>query len=91
MVMAAVPNRRRGDEVLLSAIRHAIERSRTALGQEAKIREIRDGYPSLSRRERQVMEFVVRGRLNKQVGGELGISEITVKAHRGRVMPSPLG
>jgi hypothetical protein len=44
MVMAAVPNRRRGDEVLLSAIRHAIERSRTALGQEAKIREIRDGY-----------------------------------------------
>jgi FixJ family two-component response regulator len=75
-----------GDEVLLSAIRHAIERSHSALGQEAKIRAIRDGYASLSRRERQVMELVVRGRLNKQVGGELGISEITVKAHRGRVM-----
>jgi FixJ family two-component response regulator len=74
------------DEVLLSAIRHAIERSRTALSHEAKIRAIRDGYASLSGRERQVMELVVSGLLNKQVGGELRISEITVKAHRGRVM-----
>jgi FixJ family two-component response regulator len=75
-----------GDEVLLSAIRQAIDRSHTALGHESKIRAIRDSYATLSRRERQVMELVVRGRLNKQVGGELGISEITVKAHRGRVM-----
>ena len=75
-----------GDEVLLSAIRQAIERSRAALGHEAKIRSIRDAYASLSHRERQVMALVVRGLLNKQVGGELGISEITVKAHRGRVM-----
>src|SRR5882724_6758366 len=75
-----------GDEVLLSAIRQAIERSRAALGHEAKIRSIRDAYASLSHRERQVMALVVRGLLNKQVGGELGISEFTVKAHRGRVM-----
>jgi FixJ family two-component response regulator len=74
------------EEVLLSAIGNAIERSRTALCQEAKIQEIRDSYASLSRRERQVMALVVCGRLNKQVGGELGISEITVKAHRGRLM-----
>src|SRR6266403_2012901 len=67
-----------GDEVLLSAIRQAIERSRAALGHEAKMRSIRDAYASLSRRERQVMALVVRGLLNKQVGGELGISEITV-------------
>jgi FixJ family two-component response regulator len=75
-----------GDELLLGAIRLAIVRSQTALGHEKKIRAFRDGYASLSRRERQVMELVVRGRLNKQVGCELGISEITVKAHRGRVM-----
>src|SRR5712672_4873864 len=75
-----------GDDVLVNAIRHAIECSRAALGQEAKMRSIRDAYASLSRRERQVMALVVRGLLNKQVGGELGISEITVKAHRGRVM-----
>jgi FixJ family two-component response regulator len=73
-------------EVLLSAIRGALERSRTALNQEAAIRALRDCYASLSRREREVMGFVVAGLLNKQVGGELGISEITVKAHRGRVM-----
>jgi FixJ family two-component response regulator len=74
------------DEVLLSAIRHAIERSHIALRHEAEIQALRDCYASLSRREREVMALVVSGLLNKQVGGELGISEITVKAHRGRVM-----
>ena len=75
-----------GDDVLLSAIRQAIERSRAALDRGAEIGAIRDCYASLTRRERQVMDLVVSGRLNKQVGGELGISEITVKAHRGKVM-----
>jgi FixJ family two-component response regulator len=75
-----------GDDVLLGAIRHAIERSRTALDHEAEIRSLRDCYESLTRREREVMALVVSGRLNKQVGGELDISEITVKAHRGQVM-----
>ena len=74
------------DDALLSAIRHAIERSHTALGHEAEIRSLRDRYASLSRREQEVMALVVTGLLNKQVGFELGISEITVKAHRGRVM-----
>ena len=74
------------DEVLLNAIRHAIERSQTALGHEAEIRTLRDCYASLSHREREVMALVVTGLLNKQVGFELGISEITVKAHRGKVM-----
>jgi len=74
------------DEVLLSAIHNAIERSQAALTQEAQTRAIRSGYASLSRRERDVMALVVAGRLNKQVGGALGISEITVKAHRGKVM-----
>jgi FixJ family two-component response regulator len=75
-----------GDEVLLSSIRDAIERSRAAMTHDAKMRAVRDGYHSLSRREQQVMDLVVSGLLNKQVGAELGISEITVKAHRGRVM-----
>jgi FixJ family two-component response regulator len=75
-----------GDDVLLHAIRHALERSHTALGHEAELRALRDGYASLSRREREVMALVASGLLNKQVGWELGISEITVKAHRGRVM-----
>jgi FixJ family two-component response regulator len=75
-----------GDDVLVSAIRHAIELSHTALRREAGIRALQDCYASLSRRERQVMVLVVSGLLNKQVGGELGISEITVKAHRGKVM-----
>ena len=75
-----------GDETLLTAIRNAIERSRAALIHEAEIRTLRDCYASLSSREREVMALVVSGRLNKQVGGELGISEITVKAHRGHVM-----
>jgi FixJ family two-component response regulator len=74
------------DDVLLTAIRAALERSRVALGLEAEMRVLRDRYASLSQRERQVMALVVSGLLNKQVGGELGISEITVKAHRGKVM-----
>jgi FixJ family two-component response regulator len=74
------------DSKLLSAIRQALERSRIALDHEAETRELRDCYASLSRREREVMALVVRGLLNKQVGFELGISEITVKAHRGKVM-----
>ena len=75
-----------GDDVLLNAIQEAIERSRAALRHEAELRSIRDSYASLSCRERQVMALVVRGLLNKQVGVELGISEITVKAHRGNAM-----
>jgi FixJ family two-component response regulator len=74
------------DEVLLTAIRQALERSHLSLTQEAEMRELRDRYASLTPRERQVMALVVSGLLNKQVGGELGISEITVKAHRGQVM-----
>ena len=74
------------DEVLLTAIRQALERSRLALAQEAEMQELRDRYASLTPREMQVMALVVSGLLNKQVGGELGISEKTVKAHRGQVM-----
>jgi FixJ family two-component response regulator len=75
-----------GDYALLSAIRQALERSRIALAHDAEIRELRDRYASLSRREREVMALVVRGLLNKQVAFELGISETTVKAHRGKTM-----
>jgi FixJ family two-component response regulator len=74
------------DDVLLSAIRQALERSKTTLDQEAELRRFQERHASLSRREREVMALVVRGLLNKQVGFELGISEITVKAHRGQVM-----
>src|SRR2546426_8976828 len=74
------------DDVLLSAIRQAVERSETTLGQAAEMRTLRDRYASLSGREREVMALVVAGLLNKQVGSDLGISEITVKAHRGRMM-----
>ena len=74
------------DDVLLSAIRHAIERSQTSLCHETEMRALRDCYGSLSPREQEVMTLVVSGLLNKQVGRELGISEITVKAHRGKVM-----
>jgi FixJ family two-component response regulator len=74
------------DEVLLNAIRQAIARSHAALDDEAAIKTLQDLYDSLSRREQEVMVRVVTGRLNKQVGFDLGISEITVKAHRGRVM-----
>jgi FixJ family two-component response regulator len=75
-----------GDEVLLNAIRHAIEQSYSSLDHEAEIRAIRECYASLTPREREVMALVVSGVLNKHVGHELGISEITVKAHRGKVM-----
>jgi len=74
------------DDVLLTAIRHAIERSVAALSDEAEIQKLRDCYASLTRREREVMVLVVSGLLNKQVAGELGINEITVKAHRGKMM-----
>jgi FixJ family two-component response regulator len=73
-------------DVLLSAIGQALERSRVALGHEVETRAHRESYASLTLRERQVMALVVSGMSNKQIGGELGISEITVKAHRGRVM-----
>jgi FixJ family two-component response regulator len=74
------------DDVLLDAIRGAIERSRLALRQDSELRVLRACYASLTPREREVMALVVSGLLNKQVGSELGISEITVKAHRGQVM-----
>ena len=74
------------DEVLLTAIRHAIERSSAALGREAEIQGLRECYASLTSREREVMKLIVTGMLNKQVGLKLDISEITVKAHRGKVM-----
>jgi FixJ family two-component response regulator len=75
-----------GDDVLLGAIGHALERSRRTLEQDASMKPLRERYASLTPREREVMLLVVSGLLNKQVGGELGISEITVKAHRGQVM-----
>jgi len=73
-------------DVLLDVISNAIERSRAALDEDAELRALRDEYASLSRREREVMTRVVAGRLNKQVAADLGISEITVKAHRGQMM-----
>jgi len=74
------------DNVLLEAIGQALERSHTALCHETEMEALRERHASLSRREREVMALVVAGRLNKQVASELGISEITVKAHRGRMM-----
>jgi FixJ family two-component response regulator len=74
------------DDVLLDAIRNAIECSRAALDREGEVRLLRECHASLTRREREVLELVVTGLLNKQIAGELGISEITVKAHRGQVM-----
>jgi RNA polymerase sigma factor (sigma-70 family) len=74
------------DDVLLAAIRNALDRSRAALSHEATIRKFRDAFASLSPREREVMALVVAGKPNKQIGSELGISEITVKAHRAKVM-----
>jgi FixJ family two-component response regulator len=73
-------------EILVSALQNAIERSRRALENESALQLLRDSYALLSRREREVMALVVKGLLNKQVAGELGLSEITVKAHRGQVM-----
>jgi FixJ family two-component response regulator len=75
-----------GDGALLDAVRDAIERSHTALRQQAEVRALRARYSSLTGREREVMALVVSGLMNKQVALELGISEITVKAHRGQVM-----
>lgn len=72
--------------VLVGAIRKALERSRLMIAQEGEMRELRHRYAALTPREQQVMALVVAGLLNKQVAGELGISEITVKAHRGQVM-----
>jgi FixJ family two-component response regulator len=74
------------NDALISAIRKALERSRIALAQDAEMRELKARYALLTMREHQVMALVVSGLLNKQVGGELGISEITVKAHRRQVM-----
>jgi FixJ family two-component response regulator len=74
------------DSVLLDAIRPALERSRAALRHESEMQVLRGRFASLTPREREVMALVVTGLLNKQVGGELGISEITVKAHRGQLM-----
>jgi FixJ family two-component response regulator len=75
-----------GDEALLGAIEHGLERSRRAMEHAAGMKALRERYASLTPREREVMVLVASGLLNKQVGGELGISEITVKAHRGQVM-----
>ena len=74
------------DEVLLSAIRHAIKRSTAVLDEQAEITTLRGNYDSLTPREQDVMRLVVAGMLNKQIGLKLGISEITVKAHRGKMM-----
>lgn len=74
------------DDILLGALRHALDRSRIALGHEAEMQVLRNRYNSLTPREREVMILVISGLLNKQVGWELGISEITVKAHRGNMM-----
>ena len=74
------------NDVLVDAVRQALDRSRLALQRDAQIKVLHDSYTSLTPREREVMVLVVSGLLNKQVGGELGISEITVKAHRGQVM-----
>jgi FixJ family two-component response regulator len=74
------------NDVLLQAIRSAVERSRVMLRLASEMNALRHSYESLTLRERQVLGLVVSGKLNKQVAGELGISEITVKAHRGQVM-----
>lgn len=74
------------DEVLLSAIRHAIKRSAAVLDDQAQTSALRSVYESLTPREQDVMRYVVAGMLNKQIGLKLDISEITVKAHRGKMM-----
>lgn len=72
--------------VLLAAVRRAIDLSRKALLEAAGVQSLRERYASLTKREKRVMELIVAGRLNKQTASELGISEITVKAHRGKLM-----
>ena len=74
------------DAVLVEAVEQAIERSRMLVARQSGLKVIQAHYAMLSRREREVMHLIVAGLLNKQVAGELGISEITVKAHRGRLM-----
>ena len=74
------------EDVLINAIGSAIARSRITLDQESERQTLRSLYAKLTPRERDVMTLVVRGLLNKQVGGELGMAEITVKAHRGQIM-----
>jgi FixJ family two-component response regulator len=74
------------EQALADAIEYALDRSRRVLERQARLREVHDSYRSLTPREREVMVLVVSGLLNKQVAAELGISEITVKAHRGQVM-----
>jgi FixJ family two-component response regulator len=74
------------DDVLLAAIREALALSLAMLDEATELRALRERHASLTRREREVMALVVSGLLNKQVGFDLGISEITVKAHRGKVM-----
>jgi len=74
------------DQVLLNAIRNAIDRSRAVLARNEELRSLRERHAQLTPREREVMALVVVGLLNKQIAGELRISEITVKAHRGCVM-----
>jgi FixJ family two-component response regulator len=71
---------------LVQAVFSALDRSRAILDRDAELQALRACYDSLSAREKQVLALIVTGLMNKQVGGELGISEITVKAHRGRVM-----
>jgi FixJ family two-component response regulator len=73
-------------DVILDAIRRALERSREALTQASELNTLRDRYASLTPREREVLAWVVSGLLNKQVGAELGMTEATVKAHRGKIM-----
>jgi FixJ family two-component response regulator len=74
------------DEILIEAIRNAVHRSQANLKREGAQRQLQERFSLLSKREREVMNLVVKGLMNKQVGFELGISEITVKAHRGKVM-----
>jgi FixJ family two-component response regulator len=74
------------DNMILSAIRHAIDRSNLAMARQAHLLVLEERYAILSSREREVMDLVVEGFLNKQIGWELDISEITVKAHRGKLM-----
>ena len=74
------------DQDLLDAIHQALDSDRTVREQREKANELRRRYESLTPREREVMQLVVRGLLNKQIAGELGTSEVTIKMHRGQVM-----